>query len=365
MMRTKALCAWVATAILAASAPAPGDDLAQEKTALAARLASTPDDVDALGRMADVLLDLGDYDPAAAIIARLATIDTSPTSLARAARLAVSRGDVPNAERLLREALASQKKAGDSALAVSPYHAKIGRVLFDAGRLDDAETEYKAAVKIMDVEHAKLHQLDIPHDETSYANVEAAAGLARILTARGDAKKAERAWKQTASRAPGPELLAEAGDSYAALGKTKEAAAMYARAEKSAAANPRFRRDLARFQIDHDRNLPEALKVAQDEARVRKDVATMDLLAWALFKNGQTKDAAAAIAQAMRTGSRDARVWFHSGMIHDALGDAPRARADLAKALEINPHFSPLDAKTASAKLAGTPQATSSGSAGR
>lgn len=56
--------------------------------------------------------------------------------------------------------------------------------------------------------------------------------------------------------------------------------------------------------------------------------------------------------QALRLGTRNALFHFHRGMIRHATGDQAGARADLERALSINPHFSPLHAPVAHTTLA-------------
>jgi Flp pilus assembly protein TadD len=76
------------------------------------------------------------------------------------------------------------------------------------------------------------------------------------------------------------------------------------------------------------------------------------VLAWALFKNGRVAEARAAITDALRLGTRDARLFFHAGLIHEASGDRARARDFLARALRTNPHFDVLQAAVARRALA-------------
>jgi len=66
------------------------------------------------------------------------------------------------------------------------------------------------------------------------------------------------------------------------------------------------------YWLDHDRNLAEALTLATREYETRKDIFTCDSLAWALFKNGRTADAKKLMAQALRTGTKDARITHHA-----------------------------------------------------
>lgn len=51
-------------------------------------------------------------------------------------------------------------------------------------------------------------------------------------------------------------------------------------------------------------------------------------------------------------GTRDARLFYHAGMIHAALGRVGDARAYLQRAVALNPHFDLLHAAQARRTLA-------------
>ncbi len=106
------------------------------------------------------------------------------------------------------------------------------------------------------------------------------------------------------------------------------------------------------FYADHDQNLAEAVRLGEERAKERQDVRTMDALAWALFKTGKYEDAAAASANALRLGTRDASFLFHAGMIQYKLGHRAEAASQLRKAIEINPYFHPIHVEEANATLA-------------
>ena len=76
--------------------------------------------------------------------------------------------------------------------------------------------------------------------------------------------------------------------------------------------------NLALFLADHDRKLPEALKIAQAVAATRHDIVTDDALAWALFKTGRVDEAATWSQRALRTGTRDERILSHAAAIREA-----------------------------------------------
>ena len=63
-------------------------------------------------------------------------------------------------------------------------------------------------------------------------------------------------------------------------------------------------------------------------------------------------EAQAAIKDALRLGTRDAKLFYHAGMIARARGDAASARDYLQRALKLNPQFDPLQAAIAAKALA-------------
>jgi Tfp pilus assembly protein PilF len=77
-----------------------------------------------------------------------------------------------------------------------------------------------------------------------------------------------------------------------------------------------------------------------------------DVLAWALYHNGRAGEARVYMEEALRLGTRDARLYYHAGMIALAQGEQAEAREYLARALAINPYFSPLEAARATVALA-------------
>ena len=58
-----------------------------------------------------------------------------------------------------------------------------------------------------------------------------------------------------------------------------------------------------------------------------------------------------AMRQALAQGTEDAHLEYHAGMIANALGDEPRARDPLRRALALNAGFDPLQAQHARADL--------------
>jgi Flp pilus assembly protein TadD len=94
------------------------------------------------------------------------------------------------------------------------------------------------------------------------------------------------------------------------------------------------------FLADVNRQVDQALALAERDFETRQDIYACDTLAWALYRNRKLAEADAAARQALRLGTRDAALHFHAGMIAHDLGRRDDARQRLAAALEINPQFS-------------------------
>jgi tetratricopeptide (TPR) repeat protein len=154
---------------------------------------------------------------------------------------------------------------------------------------------------------------------------------------------------------PAPEYAVALGDLLTAMGRRHDAAKQDALVEQMArlsrASESLYGRELAYFHLDRDLRVEEALAMARREREVRRDVYAHDLLAWALLKNGRVEEARQAIAEALRLGTRDPKLFFHAGLIHARLGDTARARDYLSRALALNPNFHVLHAPAAARAL--------------
>jgi len=116
-----------------------------------------------------------------------------------------------------------------------------------------------------------------------------------------------------------------------------------------------YDRTLVLFLADHGQDPARAVRMAESELRVRKDVYGYDAYAWALLAAGRTADAQTAIDQAQAVGTRDAKILYHAGMIALAAGRPTDAKTDLTAALALDPGFDPLGVTRARAALANLP----------
>lgn len=285
----------------------------------------------------DALLEQGNYDDATVAYARLAALQGLRRPDPRLAWLTFLQGDTAGAVAGTRQAVTRAAAANLAGEPVAWMHCQLGDLLFYQGDLAGAETAYRDGLTAMPGYHRAL------------------AGAARVQAARERLREAAELYHKALDVIPLPEYAAALGDVYTRLGRTRDAAKQYALVEYigrlSALNKVVYNRELALFYADHDLKLPEALELARREVGARRDIYTQDVLAWALLKNGRAREAEAAMREALRLGTPDARLFFHAGMIYRALGDTDHAREALRRALALNPHFHVLQAEMAARAL--------------
>ena len=284
-------------------------------------LAKTPDNVEALAILGDALLETGHYPEAEAAFTELRKKADAAPVLARLASLLELKGNAEEALKLMGEAEAKARKFGGDKGAAW-FKARLGDIAFVAGRVDEAESHYRSVPP----------KTDPYHDAT--------AALGRIRAGQGRIAEAVALYEKAVAIGPDPHMLAALGDLYVKLGRPDEANRLFDKIVAIAAGKNEYLRALSLFYSDHDRDLPKALELARLDFVDRKDVYGHDAMAWALLKNGQPEEAARVMEGAFRLGTKDANLDYHAGLIHLRLGNKPKAREHLAKALARNPVFS-------------------------
>jgi tetratricopeptide (TPR) repeat protein len=288
-------------------------------------IALDPDDSHAHGILGDALLEVGQYAEAEHAYERMAALDLDLYALSRRSGLRSLHGDVEGAIADLERAIEDGKAAGRPAESIAWAQWQLGVERGNVGRLEAAEAGYQAALTTYPGYHRAL------------------AGLGHVRAAQGRDAEAVALYRRAIEVLPQPDYVAALGDLQARMGRGDEARRQYELVEYigrlSTLNQVLYNRELATFYLDHDMKLDAALTLARQELDVRRDIYAHDLLAWALYKNGQAEAARDAIAQALRLGTRDARLFYHAGMIEQALGNAGEAARYLRLALDTNPHF--------------------------
>jgi tetratricopeptide (TPR) repeat protein len=250
------------------------------------------------GVIGDGHLELGEYDEAFSAFQKMMDLRPTAGAYARAAYALELRGRLEAALDAMR--LATDATPPDDRESIAWHHAQLGDLYRQLGRPEEASLEYAWA------------------DQSFPNHPFAERGRAELLEAYGDLAGAAARFEALMARSPSPDLSARLGDLYTALGRGADASRAYALAEAGWRFDAPHPAQLARFLADHDRKLEEAVALAERADADRHDIFTEDALAWCYFKSGRVRDAAAAMARAQRTGTKDRTILSHAAAIRAA-----------------------------------------------
>ncbi|HZY58541.1 MAG TPA: tetratricopeptide repeat protein [Candidatus Binataceae bacterium] len=303
-----------------------------------AALKLDPRDSYAYGVMGDAELETGDYQGAARSYATMIALRADLYSYARRSGLESVRGETTACVADLKRAIADGQRGGKPAESVAWVQWQLGNEYFKTGNLAGAQQSYQDSLKTYPGYHRAL------------------AGMAQMRAAQGHLPAAAELYNQAIAVIPMPEYAAALADVYTMMGRTQEASREQSLVEFIGRLNKinktLYNRSLAYFYADHDLEVPAALELAGAELKARRDIYGHDVMAWALYKSGQPRAAAAEIHAALSFGTQDPRLYYHAGMIEFKLGLKDRARRNLSRALALNPHFQPIQDQVAAGTLA-------------
>jgi len=284
------------------------------------------------GTLGDANIETGHYRAAFAAFDRMISI--RPTASAYA-RISYAREMLGHAA----PAIAAMKRAVTAAAATPEPAAwarvQLGNLYAESGRLARAKQHYRVALA------------HVP------AYGPAFAGLARVQSWRGRNADSVRLWRRALNVQPVPEHAVGLGDALARLGRGGEAQDAYAEADdlEDAFADSGGHNQLetALFDLDHGRNIADALTRARVAHRLRPSIEGEHVLAWALYKSGRCEEARFHSVRALRLGTKDWGAMLHRSLIESCLGNAQAAQTFRERALAANPYalvaFGPLSAQ--------------------
>ena len=292
-----------------------------------------PHDAFIYGALTDANVELGNYEEAVKNAQKMVDLKPNMESYARVSHLRSLYGDTNGAIEAMSIAARITHPSDKEALAWTRVH--LGNEYLKAGKYQEAENVYDTALADFPEYHLAL------------------AGKGHARMAAGDFENAIKFLTQAQNRVPQTETVIALGDLYKKTGNAEKANEQYKLVEviEQKPGLNSDQRSLALFWADHNQKLDEALEIATREHATRKDVYTADIHAWCLYKKGRFEEAKKVMKEAMRLKNKDARIFYHAGMIQRALGNKKGAGKLLQKALETNPAFDLLQAENAQAAL--------------
>src|SRR5262245_4937532 len=263
-------------------------------------------DGDSYGILGDALMETGEYEKAENAYQKMMQFVVSFYAYARRSWLKSMRGDDGGAMADLERAVAAGKSAKQPAESIGWAEWQLGNDHFTLGKLEKAEAFYRQSL-------------------ATYPNYyRALAGMAQVRAAQKRFDEAIDLYRKAVAILPMPEYIAALGDVYSKIEKSDEASKQYELVEyigKLNALNKAlYNRELAYFYADHDIKSKEGLELARRELEYRRDIYAYDVLAWNLYRNGKAEEARDEINSALRLGTRDAKLFYHAGMIYHRLG---------------------------------------------
>ncbi len=285
---------------------------------------------DALATLVTANLALGNIKEANIAADKLVAHSSSVGSLTLQALVKVSQGKDTQAIETFQKALATEEpeETGSSVSA----RTLLGRLYLKRGQIKLAEGLYKEALRVL------------PQYSPAVLN------LAELEVRRGDYQAAEKLYSQffiTSQRAPTVYdhiMLRGMARVKDLQGNSSEAQKWRSKAEtrlRQDLTSFGHKRELARLLIEKGReqDLVEALSLMQSDLQNRHDAETFDTLAWAFSSLGRWGEAQQAMKEAMKSGIRDAGMFYRAGTIEQNLGNQATATAFFKQAQETDPTF--------------------------
>jgi tetratricopeptide (TPR) repeat protein len=278
----------------------------REARLVAARAdALEPDTPSHLALLGEIELELGDYAAAATHFAAVRFDAQQFTIGARVARWYEVTGHADMARAMLARAIHQVDRRDDLPQEQAAwFHYRLGELELRLGRFAAADAAFLAGMR--------RHP-----DDTRILG-----GLARSALAQGNARRSIDYGERSTGILLDPATLATVSQAYAILGDSTSAHEFATAMSVSALTQPgAIHRAWGLFLLDHGSSSERAdvLRRARRELRVRNDVYGHDLLAWALFRNGDVRAARQEMQLALSQRTEDVMLAAHALAVASAM----------------------------------------------
>jgi tetratricopeptide (TPR) repeat protein len=263
--------------------------------------------------LADVQLELGNGDTARTILERFQN-KSSFAWLIRASKLMDHEGHLDSAILLMEKAL-RPVESNDELFCWTK--SNLGDMYGHAGRIEDSYAAYLDALRRKpDYDYALkgIAWIAFSHDRDTQESM-------RILNTL-----------QNLKTSPDYYLMLSEINGFSGNQRAKED---YVNAFMKTVASPLFgnmyNRHLALLYADEKNNLNAAVKIARKEINVRPTPESYDLLAWTLFRSGETDHAITILKDFVEDRTSEPEALYHMGMIYQS-ADLDKSRSYLLRA---------------------------------
>ena len=254
-----------------------------------------------LALLGEIELELGDYDAAAGHFSAIQYDGRNFTTGARLARWYELTGRLGKARMLLKQSILKVDRRDDLPREqVAWFHYRLGDLELRAGNTAAADSAFNRAL------------------ERNPEDSRALGGLARSAFARGEWNRAIEFGERATVAQLDPGTLGIVSAAYYRIGNSEQAASYAKAMSASALEQPGpIHRAWGLFLLDHGSSTDRArvLELARRELEDRKDVYGHDLLAWALYRNGQLAEARKEMQLALAQGTEDVMLAGHARAI--------------------------------------------------
>jgi tetratricopeptide (TPR) repeat protein len=260
------------------------------------------------GLLGDALIEQGKTDEAALAYQKMMDTRPGPQAYGRAAHLRWLKGDTEGARALM---LMSAQSAGQTESAAWAW-SKLAMYELQAGEMKRARAACDAALSM----------------RSEYAP--GLFALGRVLLAESKIGEAVGALERAAHLNPLPEYQWALADALRAENQDAAAEEVERRLAATGAANDP--RSYSLFLSTRGRDPEVALRLAEEELKVRQDVYTLDALAWAQSAKGDAAEGWKTMRSALALGTEDARLYLHAAAIAAQAGENRQAKIYAQKA---------------------------------
>lgn len=284
-----------------------------EAEKLARELATTRGMAFDYGLLGDVLMEQGKLDEAIAAYQRMMELKPSPQAYSRAAHIHWLKGDLEGARVLMR--MSAQGAGAGDAEASAWAWSKLAMYELQAGLFKQATASCELAFEL----------------QPGYAPALLAEG--RILLAENKFNEAVPLLERAVRQNPLPEYRWALADALRAAGRRDEAQKVEADLTAHGASDDP--RSFAVYLATRGEQSATALKLTEEELKNRRDIFTLDALAWAQSVAGNHDQAWQTMQQALAIGAEDARLFMHAAVIATKSNKPTEARQFAKRASAI------------------------------